>query len=199
LGILLEVVARNQNSRRGQAGQAAEKSAPLATPGAGRFALGRAGVSLRVAYARILFWPLHGTSRLGAGKATCGKTEMARPKGTPKATCPKSTLRPRPAAFVREYLAAGWKNAKQAAIRAGYAGGPSAEVSASRLLHDPKVAAEIEKVQGRVLRRHELSADRVLRATTNIAFFDPGELFDKTASGRLIYMADRDIDLSTLL
>src|SRR5208282_470810 len=88
-------------------------------------------------------------------------------------------LRPRPAAFVREYVAAGCKNAKQAAIRAGYARGASAEVTASRLLHNPEVAAAIEKAQGRLLRRHELSADRVLRAIANIAFFDLGELFDK--------------------
>ncbi len=85
---------------------------------------------------------------------------------------------PRQKAFVREYLGAGCKNAKQAAVRAGYAGGASAEVTASRLLHNPKVAAEIEKAQGRLLRRNEITADRLLHAIANIAFFDPGELFD---------------------
>ena len=49
------------------------------------------------------------------------------------------------------------------------------------MLHNnPRVAAEIEEAQGRFLRRHELSADGVLRATANIAFFDLGELFDTT-------------------
>jgi phage terminase small subunit len=73
---------------------------------------------------------------------------MARRTGTAKAKA-KATLRPRLAAFVREYVGAGCKNAKQAAIRAGYAGGAS-EVTASRLLDNPKVAAEIEKAQGRL-------------------------------------------------
>jgi len=108
---------------------------------------------------------------------------MARPKRATKATACEpagaARLSPRQAAFVREYIAAGCANAKQAAIRAGYAGGASAEVTASRLRKNAKIAAEIEKAQGRLLRRHELSADRLLRATTNIAFFDPGELFDK--------------------
>ena len=40
-------------------------------------------------------------------------------------------------------------------FRAGYAGGASAEVTASRLLRNLKIAAEIEKAQGRLLRRHE--------------------------------------------
>ena len=102
---------------------------------------------------------------------------MARPKTTTEAT-----LRPRQAAFVREYVGAGCKNAKHAAILAGYAGGASAEVTASRLLRNPKVAAEIEKGQGRLLRRHEISRDRVLRAIANIAFFDLGELFDKNSN-----------------
>ena len=96
----------------------------------------------------------------------------------------KSTLRPRPAAFVREYIAAGCKNAKQAAIRAGYAGGASAEVTASRLLRNPRVAAEIEKAQGRLLRRHAISQDRLLRELANIAFFDLGELFDENWNPR---------------
>jgi phage terminase small subunit len=114
-------------------------------------------------------------ARRGQG---CCKTEMARPKGTAKATSLKSLL-PRQAAFVREYVGAGCKNAKQAAIRAGYAGGASAEVTASRLLRNPKVVAEIEKAQGRLFRRHEISADRVMRGITNTAFFDPIECFDQ--------------------
>ena len=102
---------------------------------------------------------------------------MARRTGTAKAKA-KATLRPRPAAFVREYVGAGCKNAKQAAIRAGYAGGASAEVTASRLLDNPKVAAEIEKAQGRLFHRHEISADRVMRETANIAFCNLLECLD---------------------
>ena len=108
---------------------------------------------------------------------------MARRTGNAKATA-SAMLRPRPAAFVREYVAAGCKNAKQAAIRAGYAKGASAEVTASRLLRNPKVAAEIEKAQGRLFRRHAISQDRLLRELANIAFFDPGELFDNNWNPR---------------
>jgi len=108
--------------------------------------------------------------------------KMAHPKRTAKANSPKSTLRPRPAAFVREYVGAGCRNAKQAAIRAGYAGGASAEVTASRLLRNPRIAAEIEKAQGRLLRRHDLSADRVLRAIANMVFFDLGSSSTRRAT-----------------
>lgn len=67
-------------------------------------------------------------------------------------------------------LASSSENAKDAAIRAGYAGGASAEVTASRLLRNPKVAAEIERLQGRLLCDHEISADRIMRELANIAF-----------------------------
>jgi len=80
---------------------------------------------------------------------------------------------------VREYLAAGCANAKQAAIRAGYAGGASAEVTASRLLKNPKIAAEIGKARNRLFRRHEVNADRVLREIAAIAYLDPADLFDE--------------------
>jgi phage terminase small subunit len=79
---------------------------------------------------------------------------------------------------VREYVEAGCKNAKQAAIRAGYAGGASAEVTASRLIRNPRIAAEIENAQGRLLRRHEISTDRVMSETASIAFFNLTECFD---------------------
>ena len=67
----------------------------------------------------------------------------------------------------------------QAAIRAGYAKGASAEVTASRLLRNPKVAAEIEKARGRLIRRNEISQDRLLRELANIAFFNLFECFDE--------------------
>ncbi len=97
----------------------------------------------------------------------------------PAGASSKSRLGPRQAAFVREYIAAGCANAKQAAIRAGYAGGASAEVTASRLLKNPKIAAEIGKARDRLFRRHEVNADRVLREIAAIAYFDPADLFDE--------------------
>lgn len=53
-------------------------------------------------------------------------------------------------------------NAKQAAIRAGYAPG-SAEVTASRLLSDAKVAARIQELMAERQRRTEITADATLR------------------------------------
>jgi len=97
---------------------------------------------------------------------------MARTSET-TASSSKPPLKPRQAAFVREYIAAGCKNAKQAAIRAGYAGGASAEVTASRLLRNSTIAAEIEKSQARLLHHNEISPDRVLRELAQIAFSNP--------------------------
>jgi len=104
------------------------------------------------------------------------KTTAASPKLPP--------LKPRQAAFVREYVANGCGNAKQAAIRAGYAGGASAEVQASRLLRNPTIAAEIEKAQGRLFNREETYRDRMLRELENIAYADLTKCFD--ANWRLL-------------
>jgi phage terminase small subunit len=68
-------------------------------------------------------------------------------------------------------------NGTQAAIRAGYAE-KSAEVQATRLLGDPKILRQLRQVQGRALRRADITADRVLREYAAIGFFDPAEIFD---------------------
>lgn len=57
---------------------------------------------------------------------------------------PDTELNPRQAAFVREFLVD--RNATQAAIRAGYAGGQAAEVTGSRLLSHAKVAAALAAI-----------------------------------------------------
>jgi phage terminase small subunit len=88
----------------------------------------------------------------------------------------KTVLNPRQAAFVREYIAAGCKSATRAAVRAGY--GAGAAVTASRLLRNPKVAAEIEKVQGRLLDREEITAGRVMRELADVAFCSPMDAVD---------------------
>src|ERR1700693_5983583 len=107
---------------------------------------------------------------LGAGYGTCGRTGHGAPREPRKqwhlkppalAQSPRSG-RVRPRLCANTSLRAA-RTRNKAAIRAGYAPGASAEVEASRLLHNnPRVAAEIEEAQGRLLRRHELSADGVL-------------------------------------
>ena len=57
-------------------------------------------------------------------------------------TLTNEKLNPKQAAFVKEYLVD--RNGKQALIRAGYAAGQSAEVSASRMIRIPKIKLAIE-------------------------------------------------------
>lgn len=89
------------------------------------------------------------------------------------------TLSPKRARFVQEYLKD--LNAKQAALRAGYAGGRSgrsAEAMGSYLLRNPEVQAAIAAAQRRVAERAEVSATRVLQEYAAIAFADIGEVLD---------------------
>lgn len=83
-------------------------------------------------------------------------------------------LTPKQQRFVREYLID--LNAKQAAIRAGYSA-KTAEVQASRLLSNAKVAAAVAKAQDKRAKRTEITADRVLREYARIGFFDPRRLY----------------------
>lgn len=85
-------------------------------------------------------------------------------------------LSPKRQRFVAEYVKD--LNATQAAIRAGYAGGGSAEVTGSRLLGDAKVTAAIAAHQARVASRAEISAAQVLQEYARIAFSDIGDVLD---------------------
>ena len=84
-------------------------------------------------------------------------------------------LPPRQARFVAEYLID--LNGKRAAIRAGYSP-RSAEVTASKLLRNPKVRARVKKQATDALERVQLRAEDVLRAICRIALADPGRLYD---------------------
>lgn len=82
-------------------------------------------------------------------------------------------LTARQSRFVDEYLVD--LNAKQAAIRAGYAE-RSAEVTASRLLSNAKVASVIQARMGERSARTKITADMVLDRWWEIATADAGEL-----------------------
>lgn len=71
----------------------------------------------------------------------------------------KPGLTPKQQRFVLEYLKDA--NAKQAAIRAGYAKG-SAEVQGCRLLRNDQVRAALAKAQQRVAAKAEVTADSLL-------------------------------------
>lgn len=70
-----------------------------------------------------------------------------------------SELNPKQLRFVQEYLID--LNAKQAAIRAGYAP-KAAQEQGSRLLSHAKVASEIAKRQAKVAEKAEITAEFVL-------------------------------------
>jgi phage terminase small subunit len=82
----------------------------------------------------------------------------------------------RMAAFVDEYLIDG--NGTQAVIRTGcYSTDPrTAEVTAHRLLRNPKVAAAIKKAQAARAERINIQAERVLLELARIAVIDPRDL-----------------------
>jgi phage terminase small subunit len=82
---------------------------------------------------------------------------------------------PKQQLFAREYLVD--LNGTQAAIRAGYAA-RGAEVTASRLLRNPKVATAIAEAQARRFDRLDMDADRVLLELARIASVDLGELVE---------------------
>ncbi len=94
-------------------------------------------------------------------------------------------MTPKQKRFAEEYLID--LNATQAAIRAGYSK-RSAEVTASRLLRNAKVAEAIAAAQGERAKRTEIDADWVLNRLADEACADLGELYDE--NGGLKPVAD---------
>lgn len=78
--------------------------------------------------------------------------------------------------FVREFLKDG--NGTRAAIAAGYSA-KSASVTGSKLQRKAKVAAELAKLREKLLAKHEISAEKVLQALADVAFFDPRKFFEQ--------------------
>ena len=85
-------------------------------------------------------------------------------------------LTPRQQAFVAEYLVD--KNGKQAAIRAGYSP-KGAEVTASKMLRIPKVAAAVQAGLAEVTERAKVKAEDIIRELGVIALMDPGRMLDE--------------------
>lgn len=90
--------------------------------------------------------------------------------------------------FIEEYLID--LNAKQAAIRAGYAP-RSAEVVGTQVLRNPKVSREVAKAIAERSRRTGITQDRVLRELARIAFFNASDVMDLN-SGEIKQDAMRD-------
>lgn len=75
-------------------------------------------------------------------------------------------MTPKQERFCREYVID--LNGKQAATRAGYSA-KTAEVQASRLLSNAKVADRVAELQGKTAKKLELSAEWVLERLTTVA------------------------------
>jgi phage terminase small subunit len=86
------------------------------------------------------------------------------------ATDPAQLL-PRQQAFIDAYLADPNRNARAAAIAAGYSK-RSAHSTAYTLLRDPRVRRAIDRTERPHRRRYGLTAKRVLREVATIAFSD---------------------------
>ena len=82
--------------------------------------------------------------------------------------------------FVEEYLCD--LNATQAAIRAGYSV-KRAEFTGSDLVRTRKVAEVIQEAMNRRSAKTEITADRVLREVSHMAFYDPADIAGANISG----------------
>lgn len=91
-------------------------------------------------------------------------------------TKPPQALTPKQKRFISEYLVD--LNGTQAAIRAGYSQ-RTANEQAARLLAKASVKAAVRAGTAKQIEKAELSAARVLEELRRLAFFDPGELYDK--------------------
>lgn len=111
------------------------------------------------------------------------------PRETERSIPPSAAkLNARQLAFVAEYLKD--HNATQAYMRAGYqTSGKAAEASASRLLSDVRVAAEIARRADarieQVVHETGITLERTVREIAKVAFHDPRKFFREDGSIKL--------------
>ena len=87
----------------------------------------------------------------------------------------QETLTSKQKLFVSEYLVD--RNAKQAAIRAGYSA-KTAEVQGSRLLSKAKVKALVEKKTAKLIEKTEMTAQRAMEEVMAIATSNVRDIID---------------------
>ena len=81
--------------------------------------------------------------------------------------------------FCKEYIID--LNATQAAIRAGYSK-KTAQPQSSRLLLNVIIAKEIQRLFNERSERTKITTDMVLKELANIAFLDPGGMYDENGN-----------------
>jgi len=97
---------------------------------------------------------------------------------------------PRVRAFVREFLANGGKK-RDAALAAGYAP-KGAHVQANRLLRRPAIIAAIQDEEDARDVAERVTAAKVIRELSRVAFLDPAEFFNPDGSLKPIHEMSRD-------
>jgi phage terminase small subunit len=99
-------------------------------------------------------------------------------------------MTPKQARFVAEYLANGL-NATKAYKSAGYAH-KNAEVCASQLLRNPKVAAAVAGKTAKTFDRLDYSVERTLQEIARLAFYDAAKLYEDDGSVKRMKDIDED-------
>ena len=112
-----------------------------------------------------------------------------------KAGTSRESADDRRAKFIEAYFTNGG-NATDAAIQAGYSP-KSAAVTASQLLKEPKVSAEVEKRRTEIVAKLELSTERTIKEVSRLAFCDPRKLVDE--KGRLKQLHELDDDIAAAI
>lgn len=108
-----------------------------------------------------------------------------------KAGTSRESADDRRAKFIEAYFTNGG-NATDAAIQAGYSP-KSAAVTASQLLKEPKVSAEVEKRRTEIVAKLELSTERTIKEVSRLAFCDPRRLVDEKGKLKQLHELDDDI------
>ena len=91
--------------------------------------------------------------------------------------------------FIREFAKTG--NRTQSAIAAGYSP-HSAVVTGSKLSLDPRVKAELAKIDVREDKKYALSQSKVLEQLSRMAFSDPRHFFDEQGNPVPIHLLSDD-------
>ncbi|MEZ5691181.1 MAG: terminase small subunit [Rickettsiales bacterium] len=91
--------------------------------------------------------------------------------------------------FVEEYVID--LNGTQAAIRAGYSK-KTARITASKLLAKANIQEAIAKLQNKISNKLEISAERVLKEYSRLAFLDIRKIFNDDGSLKSVHEIDDD-------
>jgi len=135
-------------------------------------------------------------ARLVLGNETEAKSTVEAQVNTALTAAPVlKPLNPKQRAFCREYCKD--HNGAQAAIRAGYSA-DSAAVIACELLIKPNIQAEIARLEAAVIKRNDISLDRVIKELAIIAFSDIANYTDIDAeTGNIRALAFGDMPEGT--